>query len=71
MHSQITTVNNFIAVSSQNDPAMKRLPAVIVRVTVAQCEVKSAKIGMALDARLNLIRADLERRERTATGEAG
>ncbi len=53
-HIQITTVNNFIAVSSQNDPAMKRLAAVIVRVLSPQCEVNSAKIGMALDARLIL-----------------
>jgi hypothetical protein len=53
-HIQITTANNFIAVSAQNDPAKKRLPAVIVRVTVAQCDVNSAKIGMALDARLVL-----------------
>jgi len=33
---------------------MKRLAAVIVRVLSPQCEVKSAKIGMALDARLIL-----------------
>jgi hypothetical protein len=51
-HIQITTVNNFIAVSAQNDPAKKRLHALIVRVTVAQSDVNSAKIGMALDGRL-------------------